>query len=255
MYRKIALLFLIFFFMLSCNENSIYYESPVETNIFPNGGFEIGDLYGWIPEGARENSIIVVNDNVFEGSYAAKLTLYPGDFIDNGHRVELNRYYCAEYQTEMVYSWVFKIGKDFKDSDNKYVINQFHDFPDYLIGETWETMKVYPPPVFTCYLRDTVYIYSHSINDGTRIIGKKGISKGYWVRIKYKIKWELTDEGYIETFIDGQPVTAFNGKDYKFYTPTLYNKVGNWFKVGLYNVPTLPDTNSIYVDDVRISFL
>lgn len=239
---------------LSCNENQFVIPNENQ-NIFPNGGFEFGSLYGWSLEGARDSSIKVIMSPVFEGKYAARLTLFPGDIVSSGHRVELSRPYCAEYLTEMNYNWVFKIDQDFKESDKKYLINQFHDYPDFLNGETWETMIVYPPPVFTSYFNDTIYVHSHSISDGHNVIGKKAIIKGKWVSISYNIKWSLEEDGYIEAYINDQPVTPFNGNDHKYYTPTLYNKMGNFVKFGLYNDPSVLDTNSIYIDNLRISFL
>ncbi|MDX1702581.1 MAG: heparin lyase I family protein, partial [Melioribacteraceae bacterium] len=222
-------------------------------NIFPNGGFELGSLYGWGMEAARDSSILIITEPVLEGNYAAKLTLYPGDWASRGHRVELKRPYCAEYQTEMVYSWSFKIGNNFKESDKQYLFHQFHDYPDFLNGETWETMTVYPPPVFTAYLNDTVYFNMHSIEDGHRIIGKKEIVKGEWIKIKYKIKWSLGSDGYIETYINNERIIFINGH-FRYYTPTVYNKMGNYLKIGLYTHPSVMDTNSIYIDDLKIFY-
>ena len=63
----------------------------------------------------------------------------------------------------------------------------------------------------------------------------------------------MADDGYIEMYVDDKPVTPFNGTDYRFYSPNVYNAFGNYLKVGLYRDSRALGVNAVYVDDLVIS--
>jgi len=62
----------------------------------------------------------------------------------------------------------------------------------------------------------------------------------------------MNGDGYIEMYADGQPVTAFNGTDYKSYGSNMYNETGNYLKIGLYRDKRAEAINSVYVDNAYI---
>ena len=62
----------------------------------------------------------------------------------------------------------------------------------------------------------------------------------------------MDGDGYIEMHADGQPVTAFDGTDHKFYGSNMYNESGNYLKIGLYRDKRAEAINSVYVDDAYI---
>ena len=62
----------------------------------------------------------------------------------------------------------------------------------------------------------------------------------------------MDDDGFMEVWKNGEPVTPYNGIDNKFYRPTVYNIVGNYFKIGLYRDTTHTSTNTVYFDEVKI---
>ena len=53
-------------------------------------------------------------------------------------------------------------------------------------------------------------------------------------------------------YVDGKPVTAFNGVDYKHYGLNVHNEVGNFLKVGLYRDRRATQVNSVYIDNLTI---
>ena len=73
------------------------------------------------------------------------------------------------------------------------------------------------------------------------------------VRIYFQIKWSTGGDGYVEMYVDDQPVTPLNGRDFKFYSPNIYNAEGNYLKVGLYRDKRAKGVNAVYVDNLIIS--
>ena len=85
-----------------------------------------------------------------------------------------------------------------------------------------------------------------------RTAGSRRIAKGEWLEVYMQIKWSLEDDGYVEMYVNGEPVIAFNGVDYKFYGPTVHNEVGNYLKIGLYRDVRSTEVNSAYVDNLTV---
>lgn len=52
------------------------------------------------------------------------------------------------------------------------------------------------------------------------------------VQISIGIKLSTENDGFIEAYYNDIPVKPLNGSDFKYYTATVYNEVGNYFKIG-----------------------
>ena len=221
--------------------------------IFENGDFEFGNFDGWRLEGARGNSIeLVASENLERGEYLAKLTLYPGDIIRGGNRVELVRIDSFNYREERTYSWSFKIDKDYKEEPFWQTICQFHSQPDYPNGEDWSTYPEYKPPLSILYSNGICKVKLIPIDQTSFEIGAFEIEKGEWFDIYFQVKWSLHKDGYVEMYVNDRPVTPFNGSDYKFYSPNVNNEAGNYLKIGLYRDKRATEINTVYVDDLNI---
>ena len=219
---------------------------------YANGDFEFGTFSGWSLEGARSNSIQLVTGQG-RGRYSAKLTLRPGDVVRGGNRVELVRRNSANYLAEQIYSWSFKIDSDYREESYWQAICQFHNQPDFAIGEDWDNYPVYFPPLSIIYDHGICRVKLYTLDQTPHIIGSFPVKKGVWFDIYFHIKWSLADDGYIEMYVDDKPVTPFNGTDYRFYSPNVYNAFGNYLKVGLYRDSRALGVNAVYVDDLVIS--
>jgi hypothetical protein len=220
--------------------------------VFANGDFEMGDFTGWTLEEADQNSITLSNFQCFNGNYCAKTTLYPGDEVNNGHRVELVRYDYGAYENIKEYEFAYKFDLNYVDNPSWMIIQQFHDLPDFPNGETWNTHTIGPPPVFLHYKQDTCRLMIGSLGADSHEICRFNIEKGVWFKIRYVIKWSMENDGFIITYFNDSPVTPWNGTNYKYFTPTVYNEVGNYFKVGQYIAyPTYIPT-STYIDVFNI---
>ena len=137
--------------------------------------------------------------------------------------------------------------------DSKWqMFYQFHDEPDWTKGETWETYTVRIPPHSLLYMNGTLGFYLNSIDLGKECIARCDVEKGVWIDLVLHLKWSMDYDGFVEICVNGEPVTPFNGIDYKFYRPTEYNVVGNALKIGLYRDSSIESTSVVYFDEVRI---
>ena len=226
---------------------------PVDGFLFANGDFETGDFTGWRLEGARASSIRLIGDtHPLRGIYSAQLTLHAGDIVRSGNRVELVRPDSGRYGQERIYSWSFKVDADYIEEPYWQAICQFHSQPDFAAGETWETYPEHKPPLSILYADNRCRLMYHSFAQIPQELGSFTVEKGQWFDVFFQIKWSLHGDGYIEMYANGQPVTPFNGTDYKFYSSNVYNTAGNYVKIGLYRDLRARATNSVYVDDLII---
>jgi hypothetical protein len=67
------------------------------------------------------------------------------------------------------------------------------------------------------------------------------------------IYWNDDNTAYQEIWINGKPITPFNGVDNKYYFRNLFNRTGNYFKFGQYRGKDKNEhSNIIYFDEVKI---
>lgn len=218
---------------------------------YANGDFEFGNFDGWSLEAARSNSIQLVA-SAGRGRYSAKLTLSPGDMVRGGNRVELVRQDSTNYLTEQVYSWSFKIDAEYGEEPYWQTICQFHNKPDFAKGEDWNHYPVYFPPLSILYADGVGKVKLYTLDQTPYLLGSFPVTKGEWFEVFIQAKWSLGDDGYIEIYVDDEPVTPFNGTDYKFYSSNVYNAFGNYLKLGLYRDSRSIEVNAVYVDNVVI---
>lgn len=243
--------FVIILFLLSGCGKVPLYEPGLKVPLFQDG-FETGSFGLWHDETARVGAISIVSNPVATGTFAAKFELRPQDYINRGVRAELALYGCAPYGSEVWYTWRFMIPADYQESSEWQVIGQWHDMPDFLKGEDWNNINtIHSPPVQLSYKNGTAIVLVATPDNIARKIGETAITKGSWNHVMYRIFWHR-NRGYVETWINGIPITAYNGKDHAYSCSTAYNEAGCYFKIGLYRSKEITSTNTIYYDDIRI---
>ena len=224
------------------------------------GDFETGNLIGWyyLVSDTSLNTKIVTNP-VRKGNFALKNTLRPQDYIFNGYRTELSVYNCAKYKTDVFYALSFMIDPNYADQQYN-LICQWQDLPNFNQGENWEPTPLLhgsAPPIAIVYVNGKIELKMNentNSNSNTFLVGNtQAINKGQWYDAIFHIYWSDTNKGYIEAWLNGNYITAYNGKDHKFYRGNLYNRAGNYFKFGQYRgKEKTNNTNIIYFDEVKI---
>ncbi len=239
----------VFIMFVGCEkekDNPLIVTDDPDINIFPSGNFE-KDFYGWLVAHRVGTDFNIVNEDPFEGSKCAKISV-----LRDGRVAEIARDNIAEPNTEMLYHWYMKFDSTYVERNESQTVMQFHDKPDEFIGETWDNMVVWPPPVYLDYKQGLMRAVVHTKERGYEIIGKTEVNKNEWIEIEYHCKWSLEEDGFVEVKINGEYITEFNGTDNKFYMPTIYNLMGNFIKIGLYRHPSLSDSSVLYFDDMKI---
>lgn len=204
-------------------------------------------------------SIALVADPARANNQVLKITVHPGDAAASGDavkgkdRVELIRKGFGTEgaaESELWYRWSFLIPKDYQfnpTTDDLQIIGQLH-----LVGD-----EVLAPPVSINYgiknNQSGIYV-SYGLKDINKSkVAESFITLGKWVDVALHIKWSAGNDGFIEVYKNGQPISIFNGADYKVYGPNLPDKNSvAFFKLGLYRGHNIKTTNSIYFDEVKI---
>lgn len=224
------------------------------------GDFENGNIscFHYLVVDTTKNTQIVTYP-VRKGKYAVKNTLKPQDYIYNGYRTELAIYNCAKYKSDVFYGFSFWVDTNYQDTSYN-LICQWQDLPYYIQGEVWEPspkLQGSPPPIALIYVNETLELKmndSPSTNTKTFLVGKPlTTEKGKWYDLVAHIYWNDDNTAYQEVWINGKPITPFNGVDHKYYHRNLFNRAGNYFKFGQYRGKEKSEhTNSIYFDEVKI---
>lgn len=222
--------------------------------------FESGSLtqFSFLVADPAVNTVIV-NNPVRQGTHALRVTLRPEDYLNNGYRAELSIYNRCKYKTDVYYGFSFLVDTTYEDQRYN-LICQWQDLPNYMAGEGWtQTPVLYAssPPVALILVDDQLqlkYNEKPGSNNQTEILGTYNtLLKGVWVDLVLHAYWSTGNDGFLECWVNGQPIINPSGDDHKFYGRNLFNRQGNYFKFGQYRGSEPPThTNSVYFDVVKV---
>lgn len=177
------------------------------------------------------------------------------------HHQTLGKYY---------YSWRFMIPNDssFRDTippkingkDSWHFIAQWHDpVPKHTIDQDTFNSAV---PIFFEYKHDTISkgpdrqlwikFRSTKVEHGYQIF-RASIQKGQWVEIVMHVNWALDDSGYLECWVNGNPIQEMKSGKTRIFGSNIKRlkngEVGNnYFKAGHYR-RGYTTNHTIYFDD------
>lgn len=225
--------------------------------VYINTDFDSGNINGWSKNYVVEGySFQYSTVSPRSGTACAQFNLRPDDImhaneIVSSTRTEIAIDGVAPWRGDVYYGWSFKIDSAYIDSDEWQVVGQFHDKPDFAAGESWEFYPPNSPPV--SYTLQNGEIALSMSTPGNRVIkvARRAVAKGVWLDIVTHVYWSEGIDGFVEAWINDVPLTPYNGKDYKYYRPNLFNRSGNYLKIGLYRSKEIKTTNTVYFDSVR----
>ena len=238
--------------------------------------FEL-ELQDWVDLGGtvemkNAGDVQITSDSFYSGSKAAKFTVSPDSYVNNGNRAELAFDQQIKEGEVTTYEYSVLIPSDYQDVNslkaedgkpNWQVLGQWHDQPDICLGETWNDLGSNSPPIaiYYSYLtkEDPEYLKILSgseiseiygadpnwdnvsvltLDYGGKTIAISQIEKGTWYRLKFDIKWSQGDDGHIQVWINDEPFS-----DGLVSGSNMHNAASHYFKFGLYRNPTIPYTN------------
>ncbi len=189
-----------------------------------------------------------------DGSHYAAFTIDKGDMVNSGTRCEMviiSRKLCR--LKEAYYSWSLRLGDDYPDEDRWQLFAQWHDQPDEENGYNWQTKPpTFPPISLRCKNRQ-LYVQINRPQTNEWYLGPRvPIPVGQWVTVLFHIKWSMGEDGFVEAWVNDQPLTPFNGTDHRVHVPTLYNSTGNYLKLGNYRHNAINGPSTVEIDDIAI---
>jgi hypothetical protein len=217
-------------------------------------GFESGSASAFHMELPSSGNLELSTLERFEGAYSALLRVAPGETIYNGNRAELAVYGVAYWGQTAFFRWRFMIPADDSDAYDWQIHAQWYQLPDFQRGETFDFFFAHPP---VALVFEPGFLVAKGSVGTERELGRAALSKGTWHTATVEIRFLDYDMGYVQAWLDGAPITPWNGADHRVFGPTLHSKAGAYFKVGLYRGAPWQDQatgeNSVYVDDVKIA--
>jgi hypothetical protein len=169
--------------------------------------------------------------------------------LHEGVRSEISIDYPFVEGDTIEYRWSILVpsqGAPGGDAHQWWLIAQWHDQPDFRVGETWATLKAQPPPV-------AIFIESRNGVPGIGLYGLPGkkiswspVPTDVWLDLGVVVHWSTASGGSVRFFIDGHPefdVTA-TGRN-------MLNGYRHYFKVGQYRAPWIRQLSVLYVRNVR----
>lgn len=252
---------LLVFFLSSCEKSTSSYEYG--DLVYVDLDFEDSNHSPWI--GSYTESTYD-GESHFEisadtppngGNYSGRFYIgSDGDYWlspDTGYetaRSEIKLKSTAHEGKEIYYSWYFKIDTSYVESDGFQIIGQFHDQPDPAIGESWNTYPAHSPPLSYNYINGEfiIAVYSFEISHVSHIVAMP-IDKGVWHRIKSRIYWSTTEQGFMEFWLDGKQIEESGVSRYT--ARNCFNKAGNYLNIGLYRSNDIDGLGIVYFDNIK----
>ncbi|WP_102796343.1 heparin lyase I family protein [Bowmanella denitrificans] len=224
-------------------KESIVYELPETETIYD--GLRGKDLSG-------PHSLNSVKDPVNSQDDAIKFTLAPDDIVKNGNRAELivNDFRGTQYRYR--YKLKLLIPSSYVSDSKWQVFFQWHDQPDFSVGETWQSLPSRAPPLALFYLKEHLYII-HRTDEDTFVRSEKvKVERDSWNEIAFDVNWALDESGRVQATINGSDFVQEKTGEVIFSGPNMYNKAGNYMKFGIYRSDDSTSTNSILFKDIQV---
>jgi hypothetical protein len=201
-----------------------------------SSGFESG-FTGWGKELCCSYSAVIGTSPTYpvrEGTHSVKFTLNKTDpDVQGSKRAEL-RLGAIPANSEYTYRFSIFIPTTYQRDASPEILAQWHDFPDFNLGETWRS-----PPLCLLTANDnwnlsnksdprpkTPSINDPGITSQSRNLGP--IAKGQWTDFVFHVKWSYQSNGVLEVWKNGQLI-------FRKYGPNTYNdRVGPYILIGPY---------------------
>lgn len=236
-------------------ENAI---SAGTANLILTSDFENDtDFKAWNKEACRSNSIQLSNVVARKGQTAARFELTKNDILDfDGFtRAEIRR--TNETDGERWYGFSNFLPADYTADPLAEMIAQWHDVPDFILGESWRS-----PPISFQIIKDHYYVnclWSASVintdltKDGEQKTDLGPVDKNKWNDWVFHIKFSYKSDGIIEVWKNKTKIFTYNG-------PNSYNdRSYPYFKIGVYKwgwngwaIFSPESKRVLYYDEVRI---
>jgi hypothetical protein len=218
--------------------------------------FEHGFSPVWSWETPRQDAARILPDPLRPGNHVAVFSLKRDDALVRGaKRVEM-KLGCVGLGEAYRYAFEACLPNDYVPEASMDNIVQWHDMPDFLLGELWRS------PSLKLIIRDGRWRLSHrwstaKVNrflwestgrDTSEEIDLGQVGRGQWVRWEFRVLWAWDDQGRLQVLRDGR--TAYRKQGSTAYRDWR----GPYFKIGMYQPEWSKGPNSSFVKERRIYY-
>ena len=236
---------------------AFYRSGPVEIQDDFENGFS--PVWGW--ETPHPDAARILEDPLRSDNHVAVFFLNRNDpLVHHAKRVEMELG-CVGLGEAYRYAFETFLPNDYPPDPSEDNIAQWHDMPDFLLGESWRS------PSLKLMMRDGRWYLSHRWSSAkvNRFLGEKRArdageeidlghaENGMWVHWEFRVLWAWDDRGRLQILRNGQSI-------YQKQMPTAYRDWrGPYFKMGMYKPdwsgnPVMSSVNErhIYFDNVEV---
>ena len=212
------------------------------------------DLNAWDSEICRSTALTISKKYARKGNASARFELKKTDAINfNGYvRSEIKQKFKSDETGEMWYGFSNLFPAEYFRDSIPEVIAQWHEIPDWHLGEDWRS-----PPVSLEIKNDRYYVKvmwaSNAVNtnrtkDGEIFYDLGPVDREKWNDWVFHIKFRYDDEGVLEVWKNQKKVLNRTGPN--SYNDTKYP----YFKLGIYKW-AWADTISVSTGNSRVLYI
>lgn len=196
-------------------------------------------------------AVEIQSEIVKEGKSACKITLHPGDQMEEEIGTILERAELMESTNlvslenlEYAYAFSLFMPKDFPVVPTRLVIAQWKQYSES------EDFSVDNPVIAVRYQSGILKVTLQIGLKKTVLFEQTDEIRNKWLDFKFNILFSTGGNGYLKAWLNDQQIVDYNGitaypEEYGYTPPNYF-----YFKMGLYR-DQMPETMSIYIDEYR----
>ena len=220
------------------------FAGSAEAAISWRGNYETGTFSQWLyGVQAHQGPATVVSTLARDGAYSARFEVRanPDPNGPNGERSEVLTETGERAGDESWWAWSTYFGQDFRPTEGTSwnIFTDWHNTePSGQANVHFEVNTLTSP--WTIQMRT----FGGQQDQNQRIFVLSDFRRDAWVDFVFHVRWAPDNTGFVEAWVDGQPVLPLTN------TPTIYEGQGVYLKQGLYRLRS-SETSVVYHDGMR----
>lgn len=233
--------------------------APTGKNLTLTSTFEdASDFNKWIKEICRPTALQISSEvPARKGKYSARFEFAKSDVLNYNHYVRAEIRQPSDGEAEKWFGFSNYLPGDFVTDQLAEKIAQWHEVPDWDLGENWRS-----PPIsfgiengryYLQILWAAAAVNTNNTKDGEKKVDLGPVDKMKWNDWVFHIKFSYKNDGILEVWKNKVKV-------FSLYGPNSFNdKVYPYFKIGIYKwgwdgwASYSPENKRVlYYDEVRI---
>jgi hypothetical protein len=218
---------------------------------------DASDFDKWTKETCRSGSLCISTEVARKGKSSARFEFTKADVTDYNGYVRSELRLTSETDNERWYGFSNYLTGDFVADPLAEKIAQWHEVPDWNLGEGWRS-----PPISLGVENDRYYVQilwaaaavnTNDTRDGDKKVDLGAADKNKWNDWVFHIKFSYREDGILEIWKNKEKI-------FSYYGPNSFNDTHfPYFKIGIYKWGwkgwaeySPEDKRVLFYDEVRI---